>query len=77
MNNTLLHIITSDLTYCGLSTKIIRCRRRYGYCNLQEGHWPKQPHDAYAIMPNDMITLADDEDSDSDICETCLKLHNI
>lgn len=78
------HIIkesNSKHTLCGLSTSIIRCRPRYGFCNLESNHsninifgqCKQLHHDAYAVMDKNMISLADDNDFDSDICAFCLK----
>jgi len=74
MSGRKYHIIdftkfSKKITFCGKSAKIVRCRRRYGQCNLQDNHWPKTNHDAYAEMPSDMIEIADEDDSYSDVCE--------
>lgn len=59
-----------EYTWCGLRIEIIRCRPRYGFCNLQSGH--QIHHDASAKIPDNMISLADDDDNDYDICDECL-----
>jgi hypothetical protein len=66
------HIKFSDSKYtvCGILVEVIRCRPRYGFCNLKSGHLTH--HDVSIKMPDNMISLADDNDPDSSICETCL-----
>lgn len=70
----------SKFTLCGKSTEVIRCRPRYGTCNLASGHQlfdlfgycKSNGHDAWAEMPDNMISLADDDDHDNTICDICL-----
>lgn len=83
MKHHIIKYSDSKFTLCGLSTVIIRCRPRFGTCNLESGHqllnifgYQKANHcDAWAEMPSDMISLTDNDDIDDDICNICLKIN--
>lgn len=70
--NKLKHIryYNSNITICGIKIDKIRCRPRYGFCNLESNH--KSHHDASAHMANTMIEIADDDDPNDALCPICL-----